>query len=138
MKTTNEKIKIITIAKQVAKYFDLELSDLNKKSRVPKYVEPRQIAHKLCCDLLKNVTLKEIGIQIGGLSHCAVLYSIKVVEDRIFSDKKVKEDYLFLHSKISYKLKDSNSVVSIRAGILGKLINKIKNIMVLYSIVMSK
>jgi chromosomal replication initiator protein len=85
---TQPKIEIERIVSEVAKYFDVQPQDVVSKSRIAKFVLPRQI----CAYLAKTLTtksLQEIGRSLGGRDHASVIYYVKRVEKRIATDRKV-------------------------------------------------
>lgn len=87
------KDKIITaddIIKVVCNYFNIKLYHLKSRKRTKSVSFPRNIAIYLLREKL-NISLQEIGEIFGGRDHATILYSIKVITDKIKSDPEIKE-----------------------------------------------
>lgn len=107
--------EILTVAKKVSEYYGITLSEINMKTRKVKYLEPRQMAHKLCCDLLiPKYTLTRIGLIIGNKKHETVIHSRNEVSNRIETESKSRNDYYFLYSSLKKKF-DSLFIKEIEA-----------------------
>ncbi len=87
-----KSISIENIQKQVAKYFDIRLSDLLSKKRARSIARPRQLAMALCKELTQH-SLPEIGEAFGGRDHTTVLHACKKVSELKETDLKFDEDY---------------------------------------------
>lgn len=101
------------IAKEVAAYYNLTLDDINKKNRSLKYREPRQIAHRLCWELVPRATLSKIGSIIGQKDHATVRHSRITIERLVSNYPNVKKDYDTLYELIKFKFEhkeNSNKV----------------------------
>ena len=70
-------MNILTVQRTVARYFELLPQQLDKVSRKPDILVPRQIAHYLCKEM-KLGSLAEIGV-IGNKDHASVIHSHKTV-----------------------------------------------------------
>jgi chromosomal replication initiator protein len=93
---------IHNINKTICFHFNLELNEFLQKDKKRKYVKPRQIATYFS-KKLTTLPISEIGRQIGGKSHANVLYSIKVVNNAIETNKA----YALEIKEIENKLKQS-------------------------------
>ncbi|MCE5321870.1 chromosomal replication initiator protein DnaA [bacterium] len=71
---------------EVAKKFNVELSDLKGKCRSADIVVPRQIAMYLIRELT-NYSLPSIGKAFGGRDHSTVLHACKKIEEKMAEDK---------------------------------------------------
>lgn len=75
----------------VSNYFELHPGLIFKKTSVREVTKVRQIVHYFTRKITK-LSFRVIGEKIGGVKHDTVLYSCKVVEFRMFSNKKYKRD----------------------------------------------
>jgi len=94
----------------ICEWFDVPREQLNKRSRLRKYVIPRQI----CMYFLKQYTtmsLKEIGVVFGGRDHATAIHSIKTIKELMFYDE-FKKDINLIDYKIIRKLFDGHMNVS--------------------------
>lgn len=80
-----------TILTAVANYFDVSSESIISKSRLQKYVYPRQVVAMLAKQLTKD-SLQEIGENLGGRDHATVIYSISKLESRLQADEKLRND----------------------------------------------
>ncbi len=87
------------IKKMVADYFNLELNQLQSKSRKREIVQARQISMYLAKKFTK-ASLEEIGKKIGNRDHATVIYSMKVVNDLMDTNKKFKRMVKELESRL--------------------------------------
>lgn len=74
------------VLREVAKRFNVELSDIKGKCRSKDIVAPRQIAMYLMRELT-DYSLPAIGKAIGGKDHTTVMHSCKKVEEKVLADK---------------------------------------------------
>ncbi len=79
------------ILQKVASYYNVELSDILSKSRLKKFVYPRQIVALLAKQLTRD-SLQEIGDKLGGRDHATIIYSITKLEDQMPYDSNIKKD----------------------------------------------
>ena len=87
------KDKIITvddIIKVVCDYFNVKIYNLKSRKRTKSISFPRNIAIYLLKKKL-NISLQEIGDIFGGRDHATILYSIKVIENKLNTDQELKE-----------------------------------------------
>ncbi|MCE5313841.1 MAG: chromosomal replication initiator protein DnaA [Armatimonadota bacterium] len=71
---------------EVAKKFNVDLSDLKGKCRSADIVMPRQIAMYLIRELT-DCSLPSIGKAFGGRDHTTVIHSCKKIEEKLENDK---------------------------------------------------
>ncbi len=79
VKQTIKTISIEMIQKEVADFFNIQVSDLKAKKRNKNILLPRQIAMYLSRQLTK-LSLPEIGNAFGGKDHTTVLHSCKKMD----------------------------------------------------------
>jgi chromosomal replication initiator protein len=87
------KDKIITaddIIKVICNYFNIKLYNLKSRKRTKSISFPRNVAIYLLREKL-NISLQEIGEIFGGRDHATILYSIKVIEEKMKIDPEIKE-----------------------------------------------
>jgi len=83
-----KKITIESIQKTVAKYYNLEVSDLLSKKRNKQLVSPRHIAMYLCRKLT-DASFPQIGEQFGGRDHTTVIHAYEKVEQDQEKDQEL-------------------------------------------------
>jgi len=110
MDSLNEKIEtdksVLTpekICEIVADYYNISLENLKSKKRNKEYVEPRQMAVYLICEMLPDVPLASIGMFFNGRDHTTIIHSRDKVEQNIKAYTKVKNEFNDLKT-IIYKL----------------------------------
>lgn len=74
------------VIQEVARKFNVEITDLKGKCRSKDIVVPRQIAMFLMRELTE-LSLPVIGKSIGGKDHTTVLHSCKKIEEKMATDK---------------------------------------------------
>lgn len=79
-------IDVQKIQDQVAKKFNIELSELKGKCRSKDIVVPRQVAMYLTRELT-DTSLPAIGKVFGGRDHTTVLHACRKIEAQISNDK---------------------------------------------------
>lgn len=77
------------IIDMVADLFDIEPHEMKTRSRLRKYLKPRQLAMSIIRIKFPKKSLKTIGSYFGGKDHTTVIHSFKVVSDML----EVDEDY---------------------------------------------
>lgn len=82
----------------VCRYFKIDSSALESKSRKAAHSHPRN-AYIYLCRRHTNMTVEEIGKTIHR-SHSTVLYACEVMERRIKTDPRVKNEINFLTGKL--------------------------------------
>jgi chromosomal replication initiator protein len=75
-----------SIKKNVSKFFEIKISDLESSKRARNFSYPRQIAMYLCRDMT-DLSLPKIGEYFGGRDHTTVLHAC----DKIEKEKKINE-----------------------------------------------
>lgn len=91
---------VFYIKNLVAEHYKMDLFFMDSNSRKREYVEPRQIAMYICCNMTK-ATLKTIGKAFGGRDHSTVIYAKQTVEDLIDTDRQIKNTVLVISKKIT-------------------------------------
>ncbi len=72
----------------VSEHFQIPATELLGKSRKAEFVFPRQIAWKLCKDVLK-MGFAAIGKNFGGKNHTTIMHGIKKIETLVRKDSAV-------------------------------------------------
>ncbi len=89
IQNTRKEISVDSIQKVVCEYFDIEVEQVQSKTRKREIVQARQIAMFFAKNLTK-CSLASIGAQIGGKDHATVLHACKAVKNMIDTDKKFR------------------------------------------------
>jgi len=79
------KLNIEDVMKTVARYFEIDLSDLTSQSRERRVARPRQIAMYLAKEITRRST-PTIGTKFGGRDHTTVMHGIKRIQDLCVCD----------------------------------------------------
>jgi chromosomal replication initiator protein len=90
VKNSKKEISIDYIQKVVCDYFNIEIDQLQTKTRKREIVQARQIAMYFSKSLTKS-SLANIGTQIGGKDHATVLHACKTVNNLMETDKQFKQ-----------------------------------------------
>lgn len=83
------KEKVISadyIKETVAKYFNIDVADINSSKRSNDIAFPRQIAMYLCRELAK-MQYKNIGVEFGNRDHSTVMHACNKIEQEIKKNK---------------------------------------------------
>ncbi|MDD5773475.1 MAG: chromosomal replication initiator protein DnaA [bacterium] len=75
-----DNINIDAIQELVAKYFNIQTSDMKKKKRSKSIAFPRQVAMYLS-RTLTNSSLPEIGVNFGGRDHTTVIHACSKIKN---------------------------------------------------------
>lgn len=104
-------LKILSIIEnEVKNYRSIDYFD--GKNRKREFVQLRQEVHYFTKKYTK-LPLSEIGYQIGGKSHCTVLYSNKVIKNRTSVELSYAYEIEVLNNNILKKLYSENRESSI-------------------------
>lgn len=87
---TSTAVTPTSIIDHVARYFNISVEQLLSNKKTNEIVFPRQMAMYIIRETT-NLSLPEIGKEIGGKNHTTVLYSIRKLEETMRSDPKIKK-----------------------------------------------
>jgi len=87
---TAKVISVDTIQKEVARFFDLSLTELKSKKRSKNIIIPRQISMYLARKLT-NLSLPEIGGFFGGKDHTTILHAYRKIEKELDENVELKK-----------------------------------------------
>lgn len=90
------------IETNICTYFNISWETLQLKSTKQNVVLYRQLAFYLAKKHTLN-SLQRIGDYFGGKGHANVLHSIKTINNRLETEKKIREYVEFLENCITYK-----------------------------------
>lgn len=90
-RTSDVAIGVSLIQREVAKFFDIKITDLKSNSRNIKFARARQIAMFLTKNIT-NMSLVDIGREFGNKNHATVIYACKKIEQLILEDQKISKD----------------------------------------------
>jgi len=92
---TSKPISLKKIKALVYNYYNI----IESKSRQHEFVKARQIAHYLS-KKHTSYSLSEISAEIGNNSHATVLYSDKMIKEKLTYDKKLNVEIRFLTQEL--------------------------------------
>ena len=88
-----------SIKKNVSKFYEIKISDLESSKRARNYSFPRQIAMYLCRNMTE-LSLPKIGEQFGGRDHTTVLHACEKIEKEKKLNKTIENNLIDLENKI--------------------------------------
>lgn len=87
------------IQEAVCEYYNLDVKDIQTKSRKREVAQARQVAMYLARKYTKK-SLAVIGSEIGNRDHATVLHACKTVENLIETDKTIRQSLDTIESKL--------------------------------------
>lgn len=84
-----KSLSIGNIAVAVAKFFEIQPSELRSELRAKRFLLPRQIAMYLA-RRTEKYSLSEIGTYFGGKNHATVLHAVKKITQKAREDETIK------------------------------------------------
>src|SRR6056300_1823846 len=100
VKNTKKEVSIDYIQKVVSKYFEMDVTTLQSKTRQRHIVQARQLAMYFAKKFTK-ASLASIGTQIGRRDHATVLHACKTVDNLSFTDKQFRKYVEDLNQQLS-------------------------------------
>ncbi|MCF6350880.1 MAG: chromosomal replication initiator protein DnaA [Flavobacteriaceae bacterium] len=100
IKNTKKEVSIDYIQKVVSKYFEMDVTTLQSKTRKRHIVQARQLAMFFAKRLTK-ASLASIGSQIGSRDHATVLHACKTVNNLTDTDRQFRTYVEELTKKLS-------------------------------------
>ena len=97
--TAEKTVDLSEIKEAVCEYYNLELKDIQTKSRKREVAQARQVAMYLARKYTKK-SLSVIGSEIGNRDHATVLHACKTVENLIETDKTIRQSLDTIESKL--------------------------------------
>ncbi|MDA3843301.1 MAG: chromosomal replication initiator protein DnaA [Candidatus Kapabacteria bacterium] len=94
-----QQLSVEDIKELVAKYYELDVSTLESKSRKHEIALARQMSIYLTKQFTQH-SLKTIGKHFGNRDHSTVLYSCRMIEDYLTTEKVVKVAYEYFLKKL--------------------------------------
>jgi chromosomal replication initiator protein len=95
----NKEVNIDAIQKAVAYFFKIKVSDLTSNKKLKIFTLPRQVAMYLSRKLT-SLSFPEIGVSFGGKDHSTVIYAVNKIDKQIESDNSIKEAVNYIKSKL--------------------------------------
>lgn len=83
-------VTIELIQKHVAEHYDIRLADMTSRRRPANIAFARQVAMFLSRRMTRS-SLVEIGEAFGGRDHGTVIHATKTIEDRMQSDRMIRD-----------------------------------------------
>lgn len=100
IKTTTKEISIDYIQKTICSYFDVDMEQLQSKSRKRNIVQARQVAMYFAKKHTK-ASLALIGAEIGKRDHATVLHACKTIGNLKETDKKFRDHISTINKKFA-------------------------------------
>ena len=100
VKNTKKEVSIDYIQKVISKYFEMDVTTLQSKTRKRHIVQARQLAMFFAKKFTK-ASLASIGSQIGKRDHATVLHACKTVDNLAETDKQFRKYIEDLTKKLS-------------------------------------
>jgi len=91
LRSSDRRITIDDIQRQVAEHFGIRLADMHSARRARNVARPRQVAMYLAKQLTPR-SLPEIGRKFGGRDHTTVMHAVKKVEELMSEDPSFSQD----------------------------------------------
>jgi chromosomal replication initiator protein len=101
VKNTKREVSIDYIQKVVSKYFEMDVTTLQSKTRKRHIVQARQLAMYFAKRMTK-ASLASIGSQIGSRDHATVLHACKTVDNLTETDKQFRKYVEDITKKLSF------------------------------------
>lgn len=95
LRTSDRKVTVEEIQKQVAAHYLIKLSDMMSSKRTKQITIPRQVAMYLT-KTLTTMSLPEIGKSFGGRDHTTILHACRKVQTDLEKDDSLAEDVRLL------------------------------------------
>lgn len=92
-------VDLSEIKEAVCEYYNLDVKDIQTKSRKREVAQARQVAMYLARKYTKK-SLAVIGSEIGNRDHATVLHACKTVENLIETDKTIRQSLDTIESKL--------------------------------------
>ncbi len=102
LRTSDRRVTIEEIQKQVANHYNIKVSDMHSPRRARMVARPRQIAMFLSKQLTSR-SLPDIGRKFGGRDHTTVMHAVRKVEELITQDPEFSEDLELLRKMLENK-----------------------------------
>ena len=96
---TEKTVDLSEIKEAVCEYYNLDIKDIQTKSRKREVAQARQVAMYLARKYTKK-SLSVIGSEIGNRDHATVLHACKTVENLIETDKTIRQSLDTIESKL--------------------------------------
>lgn len=100
LSTTERKITVETIQREVSRHYGIPIPDLRSQARTADIVRGRQVAMYLCRQLVSNISLSEIGARFGGRDHTTVLHSLEKIQSLCETDPAVADEVQRLSKQV--------------------------------------
>lgn len=79
----------------VCDHYRIHLDAMSSKNRSRGYVQPRQVAISIACELT-HLSQADIGRAFGGRDHGTIAHCRVAVDNRVATEKKFKDEYASL------------------------------------------
>lgn len=94
--------EIADIIKYICNYYNVSVEEMQSKSRYEECVNTRHIiSYVLSTIYHKKISLRDIGLFIGGKNHASVIHGIRAIKDFMDVDKNFKKNILLILQHIN-------------------------------------
>jgi chromosomal replication initiator protein len=101
-KDVRQEYIVESIIETVTTYYNITEKDITSKSRKREFVTARHITTMFLRKFTK-ISLKDIGLRLGGRDHTTAINSLKVINDLLETDDIIKEQCQEIIKLISNK-----------------------------------
>ncbi len=100
LRASNARLSLEAIQREVAKYYNIRISEMHSRRRAREIVHPRQIAMYLAKNLT-NCSYPQIGASFGDRDHTTVMHAVRKIDDMITEDQQTSEDVKMIRSLLA-------------------------------------
>ena len=100
LNANNKRVTVEDIQKQVARHYNIKVSDMHSTRRSRNIARPRQMAIFLAKQLTQH-SLPEIGRKFGGRDHSTIIHAVNRIEGLIETDNSIRQDMDILKKTLS-------------------------------------
>ena len=100
LRAGSRQISIEAIQREVARHYNLRVTEMHSSRRSRHVVWPRQVAMYLA-KILTASSYPEIGRHFGGRDHTTVMHAVRRVEAQLDHDAVLNEDVVLLRSLLT-------------------------------------
>lgn len=104
----NRILDVTYIKKIVAGFYEIDVNELEEKTRRREIVSPRHVAMYLSLKYT-TLSLKKVGESFGGRDHATVIHGRDTVEDLMDTDAKFKANVQQIDSYLRQKIKHQHT-----------------------------
>lgn len=100
LRTTERRVTVEDIQKQVAAFYKISLADLLSERRSRPLARPRQVAMYLAKQLT-SLSLPDIGRKFSGRDHTTIIHGVRKVEELMAADADFRDGVVHLKNALA-------------------------------------